>query len=466
MSADPRRPTSHVTVETGWLNDAYGITWLPDADRYVMFFQHFPDAVAFDPRMTWAGTQSPDLVRWSRPEVVLRPDGGDVGCWSGSAVLTTDGLRLLYTRVDGISLDRGRVVLVDPANPDVGEVVIPGPPDGLGSIRFRDPFVWAAPDGGWRMLMGAAIGADEGAVFAYSAPDLRTWTYEGVACRRQIGAGAPGEDWTGSMWECPQLIEVDGAWVLILSVGQDAPAHVVYAVGELQWPRFTPGVWRRLWSGEAPYATTAFRDRDGRPCALSWCRETVPDPTSEWAGTLSYPYVLRRSGDRVYAAPHPDVERLRGRRVVDAPPFRAGPQPREFPALGAQVDLVVRAILPAGGVLTLALRQDDGDLLVVTIDRRADRARLSGRGWPDLDVALGGTVDGALELRLLLDASVAEVVTGAATAIVRTAPSAGPVRLSVSGGPDGAQVQQLSVHVLEASVHIPDASVHIPDASV
>lgn len=464
MNPDPRRPTSHVTVETGWLNDAYGITWRPEATEYVMYFQHFPDAPAFDPRMSWAGTRSPDLVHWSRPEVVLRPGPGHAGIWSGTAVDTPDGLRLLYTGVgdlDGTAWSLGQVVLVDPAVPDVREVVIAAPPDGVGVSQFRDPYVWPAPGGGWRMLLGAAIGPDEGAVFAYSGPDLRTWTYDGVACRRRMGTreakglGAADDgppEWTGSMWECPQLIEVDGAWVLILSVGADAPAHVVYAVGDLDWPSFTPGVWRRLWYGESAYATTAFPDRDGRPCVLTWCRESVPDPASPWSGALSYPHLLRRTGDRLHIQPHPDVDGLRLPAMPDGTPFDLPADAVDVGPVGAHVDLGVRAVLGADGVLRLTIRQDAGDLLTVELDAGADRVALGGRGITPVAIPLGRAPDGTVQLRLLLDASVAEVVTASGTALLRCAPTGHPLRLTVAGDPPGLLVQSLTVHGLSASV--------------
>ena len=436
---DPRRPRSHVTVRAGWLNDPYGVTWLPDREEYLLFFQHNPRAAGFDPRMSWACCRSPDLVRWGPPETVLSPGRGDAGCWSGSAVRTRDGLQLLYTGVGGPSgeeFDVGRVVLVDPRRPERGEVVLPGPPPGVDAVHFRDPFLVADGEaGGYRLLLGAGLRGATGAVLAYSGPDLRHWRYDGILSRRREDAAAvQAADWTGSVWECPQLIEVDGAWVLIVSVAHDGvPARVMYTVGDLAWPRFDAGPWRPLWSGTAAYATTAFQDREGQACVLSWCREDAelpppPGPPSRWAGVLGTAMRLRRDADRLIAVPHPDLTAGRPRTGVRS--VAVGGLPRPVGALPPAADLTVSVRLPGGARLDCALgsqlswQAGDGELIV----RRPATA--------DMVVPLGRTSEDGIDVRVLLDGSLAEIYTPTATAAVRVpAPDAATEVLLATSGP-------------------------------
>ncbi len=77
-----------------------------------------------------------------------------------------------------------------------------------------------------------------------------------------------GEPGRRTVAECPQLVEVGGRWAVIVSVQVDGTPGPVVA-------RFLggPDVWHPLAAGASAYATSAFRDRDGRPCAISWLRE-------------------------------------------------------------------------------------------------------------------------------------------------------------------------------------------------
>ncbi len=367
MIADPRRPAFHVTPPVGWLNDPYGVIW--HGGRYRLFFQYHPEAPEWTAAMSWGVVDSVDLVRWGAPRVAPRPATAaivlahpDGAQWSGEA-----------------------------------EPVLPGPPAGLAVTHFRDPNVTRTV-GGWRMLVGAGLDPPAGAVLGYSSPDLRKWFYEGVVCTRPDDAEGA---WTGSVWECPQLFELDGAWVLVVSAAAGGRTqHVAYAVGGFDGSRFVPGPWRRLLHADAAYATTTFLDDAGRRCALSWLRESGPTP-GRWSGALSLPMVLSRSGDRVLVSAHPDIATL-----------RAFPTDR----LGPQCEVVVRAVLPTGGRLEIDL-----GTLGLRADRDPARLWLTRPGQTRQQLPLDG-VQGHVEVRVVLDASVAEVFTPAGAAALRIDP--------------------------------------------
>lgn len=130
--------------------------------------------------------------------------------------------------------------------------------------------------------------------------------------------------WTGSGWECPQLLQIDGRWVLVVSVWEPTvPHYVAYAVGDLVDGRFIPGTWRRLTYGRSYYAPSAFRDEQGRPALIHWLR-AVDDPAGVWAGASSIPQLLTRVGDALHPAPHPAVAARRGNRRRSSPIGRPG----------------------------------------------------------------------------------------------------------------------------------------------
>lgn len=408
---DPRRPRYHLTPTVGWINDPYGVVHL--AGRYLLFCQYDPDRVHWTPGLSWGVAESADLVHWSPLRTALRPSSTAYGCWSGTAVVQAGRPVLVYTRVDAAPgrHDVGQIVLARPDGDgwvSEPEPVIAGPPPGVDVRHFRDPHLTRTADG-WRMLVGAGLDPATGAVLGYRSPDLRHWEFTGVVCSRPLDA--PGPVCTGTVWECPQLIELAGRWVLVVSVGCDQPVHVVAATGSFDGTTFRPGQFHRLGHGAAPYATTTFLDAAGRRCAMSWLREPAPS-TGDWVGALSLPAVLELVGDRVVARPHPVLDRLRG-------------DPTD--SIGPYADLVLGA--------TGRAELDLGSLRLVA-DAATDQLRLIQPGRPEQPMPLGAAADGSFEVRVVVDGSVAEVYTPGGLAGLRIDPvPAG--RLTV---PTGVQV--------------------------
>ena len=301
VTARPR-PQLHFTPASGWINDPHGPVWADG--RYHLFFQHNPAGTGWDPAIHWGHATSPDLLTWHEEPVALSPEPGELGCWSGAVVLGDRGEpTIFYTRVTERGQRIGEIVraTADPGlkewTRDPGPVLPPPPPE---VAEFRDPYVGRAADD-WRMVVGAGLRGGSGAVLQYRSPDLRTWVYDGVA--------ACFPDPAGAMWECPALFPLDGAWVLLVSVLRGGvPSGVHYAIGDYDGRRFAPRVWGQF-AGDPVYATTAFTDRDGRRCAISWLREEGGNP---WSGALSLPWVLRLDRDLLVADPHPSWADLPG----------------------------------------------------------------------------------------------------------------------------------------------------------
>ncbi len=202
--------------------------------------------------------------------------------------------------------------------------------------------------------------------------------------------------WTGSGWECPQLLQIDGRWVLVVSVWEPTvPHYVAYAVGDLVDGRFIPGTWRRLTYGRSYYAPSAFRDEQGRPGLIHWLR-AVDDPAGVWAGASSIPQLLTRVGDALHPAPHPAVAARRGNPQTLQPdrPTRLG---------GPVIDLEWAPTVVGDRLVVVG--DDDQRRLDVVVSTDGLTVAHANGVW---SMPWGGPV------RLLLDIGVVEIYCGTA----------------------------------------------------
>jgi beta-fructofuranosidase len=259
-----------------------------------------------------------------------------------------------------------------------GPVVIDTPDD---MAHFRDPWVFRDGDG-WSMVLGGRHRDGRAALVSYRSDDLDAWTHRGAALRPDGDAGVPQT--RSTLWECPQLFELDGRHVLVLSGDDENGRYVGYAVGRWADGRFTAERWGRLTFGGRQYAPTFLRDALERPALVFWLQDIHGQG---WAGAHSIPYLLALEGDELVLEPHPDLARYRldaAGTDVDSPaadivwPARPG---ADLKIVGATGDLVrfrmtddvllietrtQSSSLPAGGDVRIVL---DGPILEVTTRR-------------------------------------------------------------------------------------------------
>ncbi len=306
------RPEFHFTAASGWINDPHGIT-VRDGE-YHSFFQYVPGSTVWAPNCHWGHAKGTDLFSLTELPIAIAPGDGDDGIWTGSLVTDDAGrTRILYTSTVQPDIGIGRVRVATPD--DDGWIawskgaVVAEAPEGLDIIAYRDPFVVREPDG-WRMFLGAGLADGTATALSYRSPDLERWEYEGIALQRSTHEVDPV--WMGALWECPQIIDVDGRHVMVSSVWDDDVLHYAgYAVGSYAEGTFTAESWGRLTFGPSYYAPSFFRDAEGRPCLTFWMRG-VQDAAEGWASAHSVPYVLTLDGDTLVATPHPDLAKYRG----------------------------------------------------------------------------------------------------------------------------------------------------------
>lgn len=386
----------HFTARRGWINDPYGVHW--DGAHYHLYYQAFLDGTAWSPEQAWGHAVSADLVRWQERPVVLTPQPFELGCWSGSILVDAGGeLSALYTRVVGSNLEIGAIAIARAVatgragelRSAIGDVVVAGPPEGSTVSAFRDPFV--LPDGpDWLMIVGAGHADGTGAVLLYRSPDGRDWSFVGEFCRGRVDESPAAMP---EVWECPQLIPFASRWVLLVSVMKNgAGDHVAATVGDFDGRTFVHSGWRRLVFGDAPYATSAFFDRDGEPCVISWLREDSchDHASSTWAGAYSMVCRLGLDADDTIAlTPHPAVEDQVAsvRRPADrSGPTRIGSADRAAP---------ISIRLTAGGSRDIEIAAGPAQILRISVsaDGRMIEVDRPGRARDFMPLRPGRIVD-------------------------------------------------------------------------
>lgn len=360
------RPQFHFTPQSGWINDPHGITYRDGG--YDTFFQFVPGQTVWGPNCHWGHARGRDLFSLEELPVAIAPGEGDGGIWTGSLVIGADGrTRIFYTSTSQPDIGIGRVRAATPDDGEwiswtKGEVVVDAPPAGLDITTFRDPFLRRDPDA-WRMFLGAGDRAGTAMALSYRSDDLESWTYEGPALQRS--SGETEGVWMGALWECPQIIDVDGRAVMVSSVWEADVLHYSgYAIGTYEAGRFAAERWGRLTWGDSYYAPSFFRDDQGRPCLVFWMRG-VEDLAAGWAGAHSIPYVLTIEDDVLVATPHPDIERYRSSEAI---------------GLAADIEWMPDAdgLRIASGGDTVASLELSGDALVVRVGETAHSVPVAG----------------------------------------------------------------------------------------
>jgi beta-fructofuranosidase len=302
------------------MNDPLGLTYRNGT--YHTFFQHNPHDIAWDPRCHWGHATSKDLLTWEEGPTALAPGDGDGGCWSGCLVSQRDIAPIIfYTSVTLPDFNVGVIRRAHAAEPRwnqwVKDQVVARVPGDLDAAVYRDPYVFR-DDGCWRMLVGAGLKDGTATALTYASDDLEHWAYTGPLAERS--SAATDSVWTGSLWECPQLIRIGDRHVLIVSVWHNHELyHVAYSVGSYNDGRFTPGRWRQLTHGTSHYAASTFTDAQGNLGLVTSLRG-VGQPNGPSIGAMSLPMSLQLDDQETLSArPHPSIKARRHKQTHASP---------------------------------------------------------------------------------------------------------------------------------------------------
>lgn len=323
------RPKFHLSPKTGWMNDPNGLCYF--GGKYHIFFQYSP----FDTKPGlnyWGHYATADFVNYEYlPPALCSDEQFDChGVYSGSAVVKGDELHLFYTgnvklmgdsydyissgrehntvhaiSRDGVTFEKRAVALRNSDYPD--DV----------TCHVRDPKVYEY-DGVYVMLLGARTKDDIGQVLIYRSHDLERWEYSGrITSEKKLGF----------MWECPDLISINGKLFLSFSpqgVESDGILYNnIYQSGYAEIIGDFPGnckigEFTELDRGFDFYAPQTFVDKNGRRILIGWgglpdIDDLYQNPTDRfgWKHVLTLPREVTERNGRLYQNPVKEIEALR-----------------------------------------------------------------------------------------------------------------------------------------------------------
>jgi beta-fructofuranosidase len=394
---DPAFPALHIRPARGWLNDPNGLCRIDGT--YHVFFQYNPHAPVHG-NVHWGHVSSTDLLHWTEQPVALfpRPAGIDAaGCWSGCIVDDGGVPTAVYTA----NPDHAQNATVGLARSDrtltswtQADQPVVSTPDDEAIDEVRDPFVFTFA-GRRYAVQGAGQKGGRPQLLLWRCDDLEHWVALGTLLTADDAVAA--EVAPADIWECPNLANIDGHWVVLLSVwrwvdGTHRLDGVRYLLGDLvsagDGLQFRATAGGPLDDGPAFYAPQLMTD-GGRTLLWGWSWELDRDfaaaAQAGWAGSLTFPRELFVRDGRLGSQPAAELAGLR----------------REQVGAGAGEVTVPAFEVVASGSVTLELVDEAGAREVVRAAGSTDRPA-----------------------RILVDGSMVEAFAGGRSTTTRAYPTA------------------------------------------
>ena len=327
------RPLFHLSARVGWMNDPNGLSRYDG--KYHLFYQYHPYDSHWGP-MHWGHAVSEDLLSWTHLPAAMAPDRPyDLGgCFSGGALELPDGRHLLmYTGVAKAVGEGGVLRDVQTQNLAFGDgvnyekyernpvITAADLPEGGSPYDFRDPHVWRA-ENGYRALIANDQPGEGGRLLLYESRDLEHWALKCVL--------AENHNRLGLMWECPDLFELDGHAVLLVSAQDMLPRGfeyhngngTFYMLGDIdpETGRFVEASNHAIDYGIDFYAPQTILTPDGRRVMIGWMQNwdtcNLRTASVPWFGQMSLPRELSVKNGILYQTPIRELEARRGEPLV------------------------------------------------------------------------------------------------------------------------------------------------------
>lgn len=294
------RQKIHLQPPVGWMNDPNGFIVIENEIH--LFYQFFPYDSVWGP-MHWGHAKTQDGLHWIYLPPALAPDQlyDQSGCFSGTALLKDEELILMYTggmieketalqqqciarSTDYLTFEKER------NNPVISKKDLPKFVD----IReFRDPKIIQHKDRYYALIV-TKTAEKTGSIVLFESSDCLHWLFKSVVLT--------GTEEFGEMWECPDLIDVDGKDVLIFSA-INMPSKrekytnlssCIYFVGAMDWETgtYTYSFCDEIDAGLDFYAPQMTKLNDGTPILVAWMQmwdRTIPSHElgHRWAGCMT-----------------------------------------------------------------------------------------------------------------------------------------------------------------------------------
>ena len=306
------RLSYHLMPPVGWMNDPNGLIFFNN--QYHVFYQFYPYDSVWGP-MHWGHAVSKDLIHWTHMPVALSPDQNqENGCFSGGAAVVNDMLYLLYTshydlkdqmQVQSLAYSKDGVIFEKHKdNPILDAKDLP---KNASKKDFRDPNPIEI-DGKHFLLIGSKDEKDQGQILVYKTEDFIHYSF-----LNKIGP----YKLFGDMAECPDLFELDGKHVLLVSsqhLAKDGNRYknvnsCLYMVGQFNSDsgEFTLESSEEIDLGHHFYAPQTLFDGKNRLMLAwmeMWGKPTYTHEQSHmWSGSLTIPRILTLENNRLIQNP-------------------------------------------------------------------------------------------------------------------------------------------------------------------
>lgn len=311
-------PKFHLAAPFGWINDPNGFSFFNG--EYHMFYQYHPYSAEWGP-MHWGHATSKDLIFWKNKPIAIAPDENydKDGCFSGSAIEKDGKLYLIYT--GHVNVEHSHVETQCIAVSEDGitfkkffknPVIAKPESDEVDSVDFRDPKVWKHGEK-FYCVLGSKNPEHIGQVVLYESDDMENWKFKNISVRDKKNIK--------TMWECPNLAELDGGDVMIISVTTPKDGTNIYETeyiaGKFDYATgiFDGGDRTLIDFGTDFYAPQITTTPDGRVIMIGWLsmwRADMPEQSDGWAGMMSIPRELIFENGKVKTVPAKEMKNLRG----------------------------------------------------------------------------------------------------------------------------------------------------------
>ena len=404
----------HLEMKYGLVNDPNGLC--RQDGKYQIFYQWNPDGCCHSNKH-WGYVQTEDFIHYSKPRIALSPvDYFDKnGCYSGSARIKDGRMEIFYTAnlKDEQNVRHPRQILAV-KNPDGSftkeKIIIDDVPQGY-TAHFRDPYLFTH-SGRSFMVLGAQRADLTGCCLIYEEIDSE-WQLRGelITAYKDFGY----------MWECPNLITVDGTDVLLFCPqgleAQGDDYNNLYQSGYIAGKfnpdtlEFTHGEFQELDRGFDFYAPQVLQ-YENRRILFGWIgmpeREHEYPTTSEgWIHSLTMPRELHCKDGVLYQEPVAEIAAL----CRDSAVYSNGDLDNLTLPRQAMLNLDIQ--LDSNAKLWQAELLFGSDILRLAYDVSTEKFCIDRS-----DMALGGKgqrrfsakpIEGKLQLEIWLDTSVMEI---------------------------------------------------------
>lgn len=409
------RPKIHLTAPSNWINDPNGFIYYNG--EYHLFYQYFPYECKWG-TMHWGHATSIDLVNWKHHKIALYPtkEYDQNGCFSGTAIIKDEELHLYYTAIkydkfregnihspyDNESFEASQAKMVSRDgytfdNYEDKKMIIPAIRDKeLGHrTHTRDPKVWKYKDG-YSMILGSKFKIEgnekfTGEALFYTSKNGEEWTYKNRCY----------DDTIGDMWECPDLFNVDGSYVLVMSPENiindniNYSNNAVYSIVDFDEETCEMTLINNqafLDEGLDLYAPQTTLDKFGNRILIGWMRMPIAFEDENWIGMMTLPRVVNVKKDKVYFTIPDYIDNLFNKKVKLS----------EFnnqEAYKLNVTLNEESILNIGGY-KISVSED-----MIVADRTEVFPELNRKGR----VFNSSKLNGRYELKIYIDSGIIEI---------------------------------------------------------